>query len=96
MQPVHAHELPQPILGFISIDVFFHTEGICGSKLRERMEIIVLVPASFSVTYFWVQQGSYSIGIKLTDKQTQNALYIHIESEIFSSYFSPFLLKVLI
>ena len=33
MKPVHAHRAPQPILGFISIDVFFHTVSIYASKL---------------------------------------------------------------
>ena len=41
MKPVHAHGAPQPILGFISIDVFFHTVSTCASKLRERMEMMV-------------------------------------------------------
>ena len=41
MKPVHAHGTPQLILGFISIDVFFHTVRTCASKLRERMEMMV-------------------------------------------------------
>ena len=48
MKPVHAHGAPQPILGFISIDVFFHTVSASDSELREKIEIMISVPASFS------------------------------------------------
>ena len=41
MKPVHVHETLQPILGFISIDVFFHTVSTCASKLCQRMEMMV-------------------------------------------------------
>ena len=47
MKPVHAHRAPQPIYGFISIDLFFHTVSTSASKLRERMEMMVQVPAFF-------------------------------------------------
>ena len=47
MKPLHAHEAPQPILRFISIDVFLHTVSACTSKLREKIEIIVYLPVSF-------------------------------------------------
>ena len=70
MKPVHAHRAPQPILGFISIDVFFHTVSIYSSKLRERMEMMVCVPLSFLVAYFWVQQGSLLFERNKADRQT--------------------------
>ena len=47
MKPLHAHGAPQPILRFISIDVFLHTVSACTSKLREKIEIIVYLPVSF-------------------------------------------------
>ena len=34
MKPVHTHGAPQPILGFISNNMFFHTVSACASKLR--------------------------------------------------------------
>ena len=70
MKPVHAYGAPQPILGFINIDVFFRTVSICASKLRERMEMMVCVPASFLVAYFWVQQGSLLFERNKADRQT--------------------------
>ena len=70
MKPLHAHGASQPILGFISIDVFFHTVTACASKLRERIEIMVCVPASFFGGAFWVQQGSLLFDRKKTERQT--------------------------
>ena len=70
MKPVHAHGPPQPILGLISIDVFFHIVRTYASKLRERMEMTVLVPASFLVAYFWVQQGFLLFDRNKADRQT--------------------------
>ena len=55
MKPLHAHGAPQPILGFISIDLFFHAVSTSALKLREGMEMMVQVPASFLEAYFWVQ-----------------------------------------
>ena len=52
MTPVHAHGAPQPILGFISIDLFFHTVSTSALKLCEGMEMMVRVPASFLEAYF--------------------------------------------
>ena len=63
MKPVHAHGVPQPIL-------FFHTVRTCASKLREGMEMMVRVPPSFLVAYFWVQQGSLLFDRNKTDRQT--------------------------
>ena len=45
MKPLHAHG--HIILGFISIDVFFHTVSACASKLRERIEMMACLPAAF-------------------------------------------------
>ena len=44
---MHAHGKPQPILGFISIHVLLYTLSACGSKLPERIEIMVYVLVSF-------------------------------------------------
>ena len=46
MKPLLTHGAPQPILRFISIHLFFQTVSACGSKLPERIEIMVYVPAS--------------------------------------------------
>ena len=70
MKAQHAYGAPQPILGFISIDVFFHAVSIDASKLRERMEMMVCVSASFLVAYFWVQQGSLLFERNKADRQT--------------------------
>ena len=70
MKPVYAHGAPQPILSFISIDVFFYTVSTCASKLRKRKEMMVWVPAAFLVAYFWVQQGSSLFDRNKTDRQT--------------------------
>ena len=95
MEQVHAHGAPQPILGFICIDLFFHIVSTCPSKLRQRVEMMVRAPASFRVAHFWVQQGSLLFDRYKTYRQTQNTIYIHIKSEVFSSYFSPYSLNLI-
>ena len=48
----------------------FSVLSTCTSKLHERIEIIVYVPASFSEANFWVQQGSLLFDKKKTNRQT--------------------------
>ena len=68
MKPLRAHRASQPILVFISINVFFHTVTACASKLRERMEIMVYAPASF-FSGICLAQRSLLFDRKKTDRQ---------------------------
>ena len=70
MEPLHDHGAPQVIWDFISIEVFFHTVSACASNLLQRIEIMVYVPVSFLVAYFWIQQGSLQFNRKKTSRQT--------------------------
>ena len=70
MKPVHTHGAPQPTLGFISIDMFFHTVSTCHFKIARENGNDGQVPASFLMAYFWVQQGSLLFDRNKTDRQT--------------------------
>ena len=82
MKPLHTHGAYQPILGFISIRVFFHSVSACGSKLRKRIEIMVYVPASFfggvflGTTRFLAirQEGKINLGFSICCGRTSCVL----------------------
>ena len=57
-----------------STNLVFPYSQNCASKLREGMEMMVRVPPSFLVAYFWVQQGSLLFDRNKTDRQTNAKL----------------------
>ena len=66
MKALLTYGAPQPILSFMSIHDFFHTVSACASKLRKRIEIMVLVLASFFGGAFLLitKVPCYSVGRK--------------------------------